>query len=40
MIWLAILLPALVLVFALVVLWGVMQIDNVELDDFNWNDED
>jgi|688.fasta_scaffold574580_3 fumarate reductase subunit D len=40
MIWLAILLPVIVLVFALVVLWGVMQIDNIELDDFNWNDED
>lgn len=40
MIWLAILLPVIVLVFALIALWGVMQIDNVELDDFNWNDED
>jgi hypothetical protein len=40
MIWLAILLPALVLTVALVVLWGVMQIDKVELNDFDWNDED
>jgi hypothetical protein len=40
MIWLAILLPALVLTFALVALWGVMQIDKVELNDFDWNEED
>lgn len=40
MIWLAILLPVIILAVALVVLWGVMQIDKVELDDFNWNDED
>ena len=40
MIWLAILLPAIVLTVALVVLWGVMQIDKVELDDFDWNEED
>ena len=40
MIWLAILLPALVLTVALVVLWGVMQIDKVELNDFDWNEED
>jgi hypothetical protein len=40
MIWLAILLPALVLTVALIALWGVMKIDNIELDDFNWNDED
>jgi hypothetical protein len=40
MIWLAILLPAIVLTVALVVLWGVMQIDKVELNDFDWNEED
>jgi len=40
MIWLAILLPVIVATFALVVLWGVMQIDKVELNDFDWNDED
>jgi hypothetical protein len=40
MIWLAILLPALVLTVALVALWGVMHIDKVELNDFDWNEED
>jgi hypothetical protein len=40
MIWLARLLPAIVLTVALVVLWGVMQIDKIGLDDFDWNDED
>jgi fumarate reductase subunit D len=40
MIWLAILLPVIVLTVALVVLWGVMQIDKIGLDDFDWNEED
>jgi hypothetical protein len=40
MIWLAILLPVIVATIALVVLWGVMQIDDIGLDDFDWKDED
>jgi hypothetical protein len=40
MIWLLLLLPAIAVTFALVVLWGVMQIDNFGLEDIDWKDDE